>query len=260
MDSQASSSPRLGPAPILGIVGGALLVAGSLMTWASVSFNIQNIANALGVDPSILPADTFGSASVTGSKVTDGKVALACGVIVVLAAVALLAVKGARVIAAVVVMVGGLAGGGIALYNGINDKQDAINEGVHQFTQAGVPGDAKSFFNVSIGIGIWICVVGGIAAIVAGIIALMQNDRAIAAPAAMGGTMDMGSMDGAGMPAPSGTAVPAAAPPAADTPAAETPTAPPPVPPSVPDMPSTPEPPPAPPTETPDAGGDATPS
>jgi hypothetical protein len=107
----------------------------------------------------------------------------------------------------------------------------------------------KSFFNVSIGIGIWICVIGGIAAIVAGILVLMQRNQA-AAPAATGGTVDRGPMGGpADMPPPSGTGVPPTAPPVADAPAS---------PPPAPEMPSTPEPPPAPPAETPDAGGDAT--
>ena len=244
MDSQASSSRSFGPGPILGIVGGALLVIGSLMTWATVSFNVENIANALGVDPSVIPAGSLGSQSVAGTKVNDGKIALVCGVIVVIAAVVLLAVSGARVLAAAALMLAGLVGGGIALYDGINGKDDAINEGARALTASGLPGDVKSFFNVSIGIGIWICVIGGIAAIVAGILVLMQRGQA-AAPA-MGGTMSTGPLGGADMSSPTG------APPA--TPPAEAPAT---TPPPAPEMPSTPEPPPAPPAETPDAGGDA---
>lgn len=256
MDSQASSSRSFGPGPILGIVGGAMLVIGSLLTWATVSFNVENIANALGVDPSILPAESLGSKSVTGTKVSDGKIALVCGIIVVLAAVILIAVAGARVLAAAVLMVGGLAGGGIALYDGINGKDDAISEGARAFTQAGLPGDVKSFFNVSIGIGIWICVIGGIAAIVAGLMVLMQKGQT-AAPAAMGGGT-MGATMGGGSMAPSGAGAPASTP---EPPMADTPAAPPaPEMPSAPETPSTPGTSPAPPTETPDAGGDATPS
>jgi hypothetical protein len=255
MDSQASPSRSFGPGPILGIVGGALLVIGSLMTWATVSFNVENIANALGVDPSIIPPGSLGSQSVAGTKVSDGKIALVCGIIVVIAAVALLAVTGARVWAAAVLMLAGLVGGGIALYDGINGKDDAINDAARALTAQGLPGDVKSFFNVSIGIGIWICVIGGIAAIVAGILVLMQRGQAVA-PAAMGGTMSA-PMGGGDMASSAGTGVPPTAPPAEAPatmpPAAEAPTTPPPAP----EMPSTPEPPPTPPADTPGAAGDA---
>lgn len=203
----------------MGLVGGALLVIGSLMTWASVSINVANIAQAVGIDPSAIPAGTFpGTQTVSGSSLSDGKIALVCGIVALIAAVLIIMATG-RTLAAVLLIVGGLAGGGIALYDGLNGKDDAVSEGVKQLTALGVPGDVKSFFDVSIGIGIWICVVGGFLAIVAGILSLRGKPPA-AVGMSSGGAMGSGMSTGvagssempSGMSTPATPATPAAPP------------------------------------------------
>ena len=168
METRTSRSPDAGS--ILGLLGGVLLIIGSLLTWATVSVNVANIAGAFGVDPSAIPAGTFPpKQSFAGTSLSDGKIALVCGVIVLVAAL-LLIMGTARKVMAVILLLAGLAGGGTALYDGLNGKQNAIESGVKNLSALGLPGDVKSFFDVAIGIGIWVCVIGGIVGAVGAII------------------------------------------------------------------------------------------
>lgn len=235
METRASRSLDAGA--IVGLAGGALLIIGSVLTWASVSVNVDNIARALGVDPSVIPANSVpGKQSFAGTGSSDGKIALACGVLALVAGVLVILMKG-RTLAAVVLMVGGLVGGGFALYDGLTGKDKASDAAVSALAGKGIPGDVRTFFNVSIGIGIWICVVGGALAILAGLMVIMKK----AAPAAMAVQP--------GTPVGMGTEVPAMAPdPMGGT--SPTPTSTPtPTPSTMPPMPPTP------PMDSPGAGG-----
>lgn len=214
----------------MGLIGGALLIVGSFMTWATVSANIANIAAAFGVDPSTIPAGTFpGAQTIAGSSTNRGKTVIVCGVIAIVAALLVIMVV-ARTVAAVLLMLAGLIGGGFALYTGLNGKEDAISEGAKQLTAFGIPGDVKSFFDVSIGIGVWVCVIGGLVAIVGGVMSL--RGKPPAAAMSSGGAMGtgMGTSTGAGVPGSSETpggmstpAAPAAPPPAPPAPPMDTP-------------------------------------
>jgi hypothetical protein len=206
METRSSRSPDAGS--ILGLVGGALLIIGSLMTWATVSVNVGNIAKAVGVDPSTIPAGAFpDSQSFAGTGSSDGKVALACGVLALIAAVLVIMTTG-RTVAAVVLMVGGLVGGGFALYDGLTGKDKAIDEGVKGLSALGLPGDVKSFFDVSIGIGIWVCVAGGLVALVAGIMVLANRSPSAAMVPQTGSPMGMGTGVPASTPETSGGVTP----------------------------------------------------
>jgi Tryptophan-associated transmembrane protein (Trp_oprn_chp) len=227
METRASRSLDAGA--IVGLAGGALLIIGSVLTWASVSINIDNLARALGVDPSLIPPGAVpGKQSFAGTGSRDGKIALACGVLALVAAVLVIMMRG-RTVASVVLMIGGLVGGGFALYDGLTGKDRAIDEAGRALSGQGIPGDVSAFFNVTIGIGIWICVVGGGLAILAGLMVITKK----AAPAAMAAQP--------GSPVGMGTGVPAVAP---DPMGGTSPT-----PPSMPPMPPTP------PMDTPGAGG-----
>jgi len=228
---ETSSSRSFSPGAIMGLIGGALLVVGSLMTWATVSANIANIAAAFGVDPSTIPTGTFpGAQSIAGSSTNRGKTVIVCGVIAIVAALLVIMVI-ARTVAAAFLMLAGLVGGGFALYTGLNGKDDAISEGAKQLSSLGLPGDVKSFFNVSIGIGVWVCVVGGLIAIVGGVMALRGKPAAAAAGMSSGDSMGtgMGTAMSTGVPGssemPGGMSTPAApaAPPAPPAPPMDTP-------------------------------------
>jgi hypothetical protein len=179
VETRGSSTPM-----ILGIVGGVALAIGSFLTWATVSVNFDKIASALGIDPNQIPAGVRaqGTASVTGWKGGDGKWTLVAGVVVVVAA-ALLAMASSRRIIGIVMIVGGVVGGGLALYDATIQKNDVIDNAASQFSNIGLPGELRDYFSLSLGIGIWLCVAGGLVAIVAGIMAMASRAPSVAATA-----------------------------------------------------------------------------
>ncbi len=175
-ESRAPSTPM-----ILGIVGGIALAIGSFLNWATVSVDFDKIATAIGIDPADVPADVRaqGTVSVTGWKGGDGKWTLVAGVVVVVAAV-LLSMASSRRVVGIVMLVGGVVGGGLALYDATIQKNDAIDNAASTFAGIGLPGELRDYFSISLGIGIWLCIVGGVVAIVAGIMAMMSQQPAVA--------------------------------------------------------------------------------
>jgi hypothetical protein len=204
VDPQASSSRSCRPGMFLGLVGGIVLIAGSLLTWVTVSVNAQKWATAWasmwGADPSAMPPSAvagFNQAlnSIPGVKTGEWKIALMCGIVVVCAAIL---IASARVMGAVMLILAGLVGSGVALYAATIDRTHALNEVTSMF---GTHGDEKGFFNTSVGIGIWLCAIGGLVAIVAGITELRSRS---AAPSAMDGSgaMSIGASPPMGSDAP----------------------------------------------------------
>jgi hypothetical protein len=175
--SRSSSTPM-----IIGVVGGVALAIGSFLNWATVSVNFDKIATALGLDPAQIPAGVRaqGSVSVTGWKSGDGKWTLVAGVVVAVAA-ALLAMASSRQVVGVVMLVGGAVGGGLALYDATIQKNNAIDNAASQFSNIGLPGVIRDYFSVSLGIGIWLCIAGGAAAIVAGVMAMVNRAPSVSA-------------------------------------------------------------------------------
>jgi hypothetical protein len=166
---------------IMGIVGGIALAIGSFLNWATVSVDFDKIATAIGIDPADVPADVRaqGTVSVTGWKGGDGKWTLVAGVVVVVAAV-LLSMASSRRVVGIVMLVGGVVGGGLALYDATIQKNDAIDNAASTFAGIGLPGELRDYFSISLGIGIYLCILGGVIAIIAGIMAMMSQQPSVA--------------------------------------------------------------------------------
>ncbi len=176
VESRAPSTPM-----ILGIVGGIALAIGSFLNWATVSVDFDKIATAIGIDPADVPADVRaqGTVSVTGWKGGDGKWTLVAGVVVIVAAV-LLSMASSRRVVGIVMLVGGVVGGGLALYDATIQKNDAIDNAASTFAGIGLPGELRDYFSISLGIGICLCIAGGVVAVVAGIMAMMSQQPSVA--------------------------------------------------------------------------------
>jgi hypothetical protein len=188
--SKSSSMPAF-----LGIVGAALLIVGSFLTWVTVTLNVSGfvdaIASNLHIDPSSIPtASVPGAATVKGID-RDGKITLAMGIVCVVGAILVLALQNAKKAGYAVLAIGGLVGAGVCLLE-IGTKTSQINDALSKvgstLSQLGISTDTfKSFFNVSWGIGLWLCLAGGIVAFVAGLIGLLSKSApAVGAVPAMG--------------------------------------------------------------------------
>jgi hypothetical protein len=158
---------------ILGIAGGIAMAIGSFLTWATVSVKFDALAAALGIDPARIPAEirAQGTASATGWKAGDGKWTLVAGIVVAVAA-ALLTIASSRRVVGIVMVVGGVVGGGLALYDATIQKNDVIDNAASTFAGLGLAGSLRDYFSLSLGIGIWLCIAGGVVAIVAGVMAI----------------------------------------------------------------------------------------
>jgi len=215
----SSSTPA-----IVGFVGAVLLVIGSFLTWATVSIDVAKFASALGVDEATLGAAIAGPTekSATGlSDGADGIFTLIAGLVVIALAFLLRAKPASRKAIGLGIALAGLVGAGVALYD-ISQVNDVRDEALAGLTTAlagtGVGADVlDGVVNVSTGIGIWICMIGGVIAVVAGLMAAFAGGPAAADA---GGGMAAASSSFAG----SGDA--GAGAPAAPTPAPAAPVAP----------------------------------
>lgn len=253
----ARPAAKASPVPmILGIVGGAMLFIGSFLAWATVSIDVEKFAQALGVDPALLQGSIGQSSqSFSGMKdQSDGIFTLIAGLVVIALAVVLLIKVDLNKIMGALMIVAGAIGAGVALYDlsKVNDVKDqALGNASGSLQAAGIdPGVLDGVIKVAAGIGIYVCALGGIVAVVAGIMALMRKSTATPAAASSVGTSSPPAATGFDSSPPPAAPMPA---PAAPEPAAPDIAAP-----AVPDMgtPSTPEPPATP--DTGGAGGDST--
>jgi hypothetical protein len=172
---QTEGSTRAPVGAILAIVGGALLAIGSFLAWAEVSGGGTS-GTAKGVDGS------------------DGYITLAAGVVALLVGIAM--TRRAERMLAALVMVAGIVGGGIGLYNAFTTK-DAVLDTVAEKIARDLGTSAEQArtaldelieagqFSVSISIGIYVVIAGGAVALVAGILGLRGS---AAEPAATTGT------------------------------------------------------------------------
>src|SRR5678815_4979915 len=105
MDHTESVTPTP-VAGILGVVGGALLALGSFLTWAEV---------------------TGGGTSVTAKGVdgSDGYITLVAGLVAVVAGIMM--ARGTRRVLAVLVILAGIVGGGIGLYDALTAKDSVLD-------------------------------------------------------------------------------------------------------------------------------------
>jgi hypothetical protein len=169
------------PGAIVGLIGGALLILGSFLTWLTLSFNLDAFAKVLSdatgvqVSPSDLSSNGLaGSTSASGIK-NDGKLTLVAGVVVVVGAILLIAVANVRKAAAIVMIIAGALGGLVAGYNLLtkNSQIDkALANAGGQLKGLGISVDAfRPVLTVKWGIGIYLCLLGGIIAVVGGVMA-----------------------------------------------------------------------------------------
>lgn len=178
MTADSRSTP-LGP--VLAIAGGALLAIGSFLTWAEVSGGGQ-------------------SEAVSGTEGSDGWITLVAGVLVVGAGLA--AFKAARRPLAILIVAAGLVGGGVGLYDALTAKENVIAEVAEQSAAASGASVAEvravldqlidsGQIGISIGIGLYVVIVGGILAVVGG---ALQLSRTRSTASAVFGTESASSM------------------------------------------------------------------
>jgi hypothetical protein len=178
-------------AALVGGVGALLLIAGSFMTWATVSISIEKLAQLIGVDPGQIPTTGLvRSASVAGTQ-GDGRYTIILGVIALVGAILVVTVDTARKPAAALLLIGGALGVLICLYE-ISTKDSQITDALQRFggalESAGTTVDAfKRIFDVGWGVGLWVCIVGGILAAAGGTMGLVIRS---AAPPSLAGEVD----------------------------------------------------------------------
>jgi hypothetical protein len=209
---------------IVGLIGGALLVIGSFLTWASMSVNVGALAALLGVDEAVLQGAIPGETSRTLSGMTspaDGVWTLVAGLVVLAAAIVVAMRAELRLPAGVAMAVAGVVGVGWTVYDftQINDVRDeALGTFAAALQGAGVDvAGGEGLIDVSAGIGLWVALVGGVVALIVGVMVSMSARSAVGASVAgvpatsggSGGADDMGF--GAGTP-PVPTESPAPAP------------------------------------------------
>ncbi len=183
--SRSASTPM-----ILGVIGGFVLAIGSFLNWATVSVNFDKIATALGLDPSQIPDSVRqqSTASATGWKLGDGKWTFAAGIVVLVFAALLMTARNGRLFG-ILMIVGGVVGAGIAAYDAATAKDKVLNSASSALSGVQLPGQLKDYLSISLGIGIWLCMIGGVVAIVGGIMAMIRGDVAPAMEVGTAGAM-----------------------------------------------------------------------
>ena len=168
-------STRAPVGAILAIVGGALLAVGSFLAWAEVSGGGTSVT-AKGVDGS------------------DGYITLAAGAVALLVGIAM--TRQARRMLAVLVILAGIVGGGIGLYDALTAKDSVLDAAAEELAPTfGASAERVRValdqaidagqLSVSISIGLYVVIAGGVVALIGGILGL----RGLAAePAATAGT------------------------------------------------------------------------
>ncbi|HKX34470.1 MAG TPA: hypothetical protein VJP03_03965 [Actinomycetota bacterium] len=157
-----TSTPVAG---ILGLVGGALMALGSFLAWAEVSGGGTSVT-AKGVDGS------------------DGYITLVAGIVAVVAG--LVIARGTGRVLAVVMILAGIVGGGIGLYDALTAKDNVLDAAAEELaptfgasaqqvrTVLDQAIDAGQL-SVSISIGLYVVIGGGVVALAGGILGLLGS-------------------------------------------------------------------------------------
>jgi len=171
---QTEGSTRAPVGVILAIVGGALLAIGSFLAWAEVAGGGTSVTTR-GIDGS------------------HGAITLAAGAAALLAGIAM--TRRAERMLAALVMVAGIVGGGIGLYNAFTTKDAVLDSAAEKLArdlgtsaeQARTALDEMieaGQLSVSISIGLYVVIAGGAVVLVGGILGLRYSG---AEPAAVPG-------------------------------------------------------------------------
>lgn len=176
---------------ILAVIGGVVMVVAAILTWLTVALDVDAFAKALGVDPAAL-AGAVGQTSkkFAGTTGSEGKVALACGVVaLVVGLIAFSRRELSKTLGKVAIIAGGvglLMGVKVVIDKG-NVIGDAKAAAASTFTSAGLdPSILDSVFKVTVGIGLWLCILGGVLAVLGGLM-LLKNQAAMPAMTGMSG-------------------------------------------------------------------------
>jgi hypothetical protein len=172
MDSPAQTKTLAGP--IITIIGGAAAILGSLLSWAKVS-----IASPLLKSLSM---------KVTGTSATEGKITIACGIVLLIGGILILlgGTQSLRRGMAIAAVVAGLVVLGVTTYDiATKDRQfnSAFREGVRSTPAGAALSDAqidalRSRFGVtfSLEFGIILALVGGVIGGIGGVVALAAKE------------------------------------------------------------------------------------
>jgi hypothetical protein len=147
---------------ILAIAGGALLGIGSFLAWAEVSGGGTSVT-AKGIDGS------------------DGYITLGAGGVALLVGVVLL--RQAPRALAILAIVAGLVGGGVAVYDALTAKDSVLGSAAEELapTVGASPEEVRELLDqaidagqlsISLSTGIYVVIVGGVLALVGGIMSL----------------------------------------------------------------------------------------
>jgi len=188
MDSSRST------AWIVAIVGGALLIVCSFLTWGTASIDEARFAEILGVDVSLV--ETLSpdiSESVSGTESWEGWATLIAGLAAVGLGVAAMNQRKREL--AIGVLAAGVIGGLVALYTVFTIDEapdDALADLGPIAAQIGSTADELlDIIDISIGIGLYGCLLGGVLVIVGGAMGL-----AVAPKEAAAGDSTMGMTPG----------------------------------------------------------------
>jgi hypothetical protein len=201
--TEGSTRPTVGA--ILASIGGALLAVGSFLAWAEVSGGGTSVT-AKGVDGS------------------DGYITLAAGAVALLVGIAMMT-RQARRMLAVLVVLAGIVGGGIGLYDALTAKDSVLDAAAEELaTSFGASAEQVRValdqaidagqLNVSISIGLYVVIAGGVVALIGGIFGLPGSAAEPAATAGRFASAPPAEAIEGGTAPPAPTPPPAAAPPA----------------------------------------------
>lgn len=162
----------------LAVGGGVLLVFGSFLTWSRVSPNAAGIAYVVGSTPEqIASLLGNGSRSLSGIRYGDGLSTLLAGLLTFLFAWLWLRRPDRR--SALPLVLFGLWGAGVAVYDmsqALNGKIPAISQSAPPFP---VPAEfsLRDTIDVSLGVGIWLCAIGGSMVVASGVLGFIDAGR-----------------------------------------------------------------------------------
>jgi hypothetical protein len=178
---------------ILAIVGGIGLAISAFLTWGKVTLDAAKFASALGVDPNLVPVGSLPSQTVSGTDGWEGKAAIVAGVVAIV--VAVIAMREVRKGLGVLLIVAGVLGAGVALYDvvTVNDQKDAaIEDAAPGLSALGVQTSQLSdAIDVSLQAGIWICIISGLVVVAGGVMVRSGEGSAATTEAGAGFAMGM---------------------------------------------------------------------
>jgi hypothetical protein len=163
-------------AGIVSIVGGALLAVGSFLPWAEVS-------------------GSGGGVTAKGLDGSDGFITLAAGLVAVVTGLVML--RATRRAVAIVAVLAGLVGGGLALYDALTAEDSVLDAAAEELAPTlGVSADQvraaldqavdSGRLGVSVGIGPYMAIIGGLVVTLGGVLAMRESvtEHSTASPTA----------------------------------------------------------------------------